>query len=421
MKHWACLAMLLAACDVYSADLLDAGGNDASGGCPRGLADCDGNGTCESDLASNNTCGTCSNTCVAGETCVASTICLSGDVRDIDVGIPDTGPDANIRDTGTDDTGTDANVTPDAGVEACALRPPARPSIPDMADMPNVQWALRDIVINQGGGVWEGIGYDLDGQCTDMLGDDFLCTPPDADFPPFDGPGGVDNTFGDKILSLLNTYDPSFQSTVRGVMNTGLTAMIILKDWNHTDNDPMVDVNLVRTLGTVGGGMPLWDGTDVLIPSSDSYNPATGDALLRDEGAYVVDGTLVAHFPDRQPLIIPWLDETQFRVRITDSVLTARISADRRTLTNLMFQGRFARVDLENSLMEVGFCPGGTARGFIDIELNNSVDIRAFPGGASGGTCDAISMAFRYTGTQVASPTTEPQTPPLPEPVPCLP
>lgn len=417
--RWSLSFILLLACDVYSADLLDGGGNDASGGCPRGLADCDGDGTCDSDLASNATCGRCSNTCVAGETCVASTICVAGDVRDLDVGqLPDAGGDAgrdSAIDTGGVDVGLDAPM--DSGIESCALRPPPRPAIGDSADMPNVEFALRNILINQGGGVWEGIGYDLDGQCTDSIGDPFLCTPPGADFPPFDGPQGVDNTFGDKILSLLNTYDSTFQATVRGVMDSGKTAILIIKDWNYMDDDPRVDAVLVRTLGPASG-TPVWDGTDVFLRSADSYN-GDGDPLLRDERAYIVDRTLVARFPDRQPIVVPWLQGTSFTVRLTDSVLTADISADQQTLSNVVFQGRFARVDLENSLAAVGFCPGGSARAFIDVELNNSVDIRAFPGGGGGTTCDAISMAFQYTGSAVELGAI--QEPPLPDPVSCLP
>lgn len=409
------VSVLLVGCDVYSAGLLDAGFFDASGGCPRGLADCDGDGTCDSDLASNETCGSCTSRCAEGEMCVASTLCI-GEGQDAGP-LPDTAPDP---DSGPLDAGGDGAVLDapmDSGIESCALRPPPRPAIGDSADMPNVEFALRNIVINQGGGIWEGIGYDLDGQCTDMLGDDFLCTPPDAEFPPFDGPQGVDNTFGDKILSLLNTYDSTFQATVRGVMDSGQTAILIIKDWNYEDNDPMVDAVLVRTLGPASG-TPRWDGTDVFIRSSDSYN-GEGDGLLRDEGAYIVDRTLVARFPDRQPIIVPWLQGTSFTVRLTDSVLTAEISADQQTLSNVVFQGRFARVDLENSLMAVGFCPGGSARAFIDVELNNSVDIRAFPGGGGGTTCDAISMAFEYTGSAVDLGAI--QDPPLPDPVSCLP
>ena len=419
------IVALLVGCDVYSADLLDGGNSDASAGCPRGLADCDGNGTCESDLASNATCGTCTNVCVSGETCVAGTICVAGDVRELDVGpLPDAGTDAGQPDGGMPDTGgVDAalDAPMDSGIESCALRPPPRPAIGDSADMSTLRYAFRNIVINQGGGVWEGIGYDLDGQCTDSIDDEFLCTPPAAAFPPFDGPQGVDNTFGDRILGLLNTYDTTFQATVRGIQDTGVTAVLAIKDWNYEDDDPMVDVSLVRVLGAQGGGMPAWDGSDILLPSSDSFNPATDDELLRDEAAYIVGRTVVARFPDRQPIVVPWLMGTSFTIRLTDQILTAEISEDQTRLDNIVYQGRFARVDFETALEAVGFCPGGSARAFIDVELNNSVDVRAFPGPGGGPDidCDAMSMAFRYTGTRVEIGSI--QTAPFPDPVPCLP
>ena len=413
--------LLLVGCDVYSADLLDGGSNDARVGCPRGLADCDRNGTCESDLATEETCGSCTNTCQSGATCVAGVLCVEGDVRDFDVGpLPDAGRDAG-RDAGPVDSGVDGpplDAPVDSGIDPCTTRPPPRPAIGDSADMSSLSYALRNIVINQGGGVWEGIGYDLDGQCTDSIDDPFICTPPAADFPPFDGPGGVDNTFGDKVLGLLNTYDPTFQATVRAIQDMGITAMVRIKDWNYEDDDPMVDVELIRTLGLPGGATPAWDGTDALLRSDDSYNPSTGDALLRDEGAYIVDRTLVARFPDRQPIVVPFLGGTSFTIRLTDSVMTADIAADRRSLNNLVFQGRFARVDMENGLEAVGFCVGSSARAFIDVELNQSVDVRAFAGGG-GDTCDAISMAFEYIGTRVEEGDLLPA--PIPDPVVCLP
>lgn len=419
------IGLLLAGCSVYDANLLDAGNNDASGGCPRGLADCDGDGACESDLMSEETCGNCSSRCTLGETCVAGVLCVPGDVREFDVGPLDGGTDGGPRDGGDD---PDAEI-PDAGVEdagppdttpPCYIEPPPRPDIADMADLSDHVYALRDVVLDQGADRWQTIGYDLDEQCTDSIDDPFHCTPAIEPLPPFDGPMGVDNTFGERVLSLIGGLDPNFQDSVRNLMLQGNTAILIVKDYNGEPNDPLVDVQFVRALGVTGGGAPAWDGSDTWIRSEDSYSPVTDDPLLRDEGAYVADGILVARFPDRQPIVLPWLNNSRFTIRMTDAVLTGAITSDGDRLDPIVFQGRFARTDLASTLAEAGFCVGSTARGFVDLELDKGADVRALPGsGGPGAICDAVSMAIQYAGWRAeAGPR---QDPPLPDPVVCLP
>lgn len=351
---------------------------------------------------------------VAG--CFASDPALGTDVGDFGDASHD-GRIDTIVDARPDGFRSDSADTVDAGPSPTKT-PPGRPSAPDGPSLPPLHFSLRDIVLEQGGDVWESIGYDLDGHRTSSADDEFPCTPPAEWLPPFDGPGGVDNAFGGELLPILTAFDSSFQSDVQAEMLAGRTVVLAVRDWNGQDDDPRVVVEMVATLGVDradGDTVPQWDGADRWITSASGY--LDGEVRLRDDDAYVVGRTVVARLPS-EGLMLPWLAGSLFELRFTDARVTAQLSRDTSRLNNVIYQGRFARVDVDAALETSGFCAGTVARAFMDDELDASLDMHAVPGSV-GGTCDAISTAFELVGYRAGFARVDEA--PSTDPFPCLP
>ncbi len=401
----------LSGCNVYKASFLDAGGDAGQLGCRRGTADCDRNGSCESNLDSPMTCGSCDNRCLGAQVCNPSSFTCEGDAGMFDAALPDSAlPDAG-----------DASM--DAGPVVCGNVPPPRPTTPDDIDVETHTWALKDIVLDQRG-KWQDIGWNLDGRCTFDITDEHLCTPPTAPVPPLDGPGGVDNSFGQHILGLVAMFNTTFEVVAQRSMEEGQSIIVRLTNWNGMDDDPSVDVALMAAAGVRrpdGTTVPQWDGSDRWDVASTSFRGGNPEQpLIRADNAYVAGRMIVAKLPDRQPIIVPWVSTNSFELRLTDTTFTAEISEDANTLQRVWLTGRYGVIDLADAWERSGLCDGGALRALVDMEISEDMDVRSTPGtGGMGATCDAISLALEFTGYRADYGTLV--TPEPPPPVECIP
>lgn len=403
----------LVGCSVYKASFLDAGGDSGQLGCRRGTADCDRNGSCESDLDSPLTCGSCENRCLGAQTCNPSTLTCEGDAGMFDAAMPD---------SAVADGGSDAGV--DSGPVICGNVPPPRPTVEDSIDVETHTWALKDVVLDQRGDRWQEIGWNLDERCTFSIDDEHLCTPPTAPVPPLDGPGGVDNSFGQHLLGLIAMFNSTFQAVARDSMERGQSIVVRLKDWNGMDDDPSVELVLAAAAGVQrfdGLTEPQWDGNDRWDVADSSFSGGNPDRpLIRDDNAYVAGRMIVARIPDRQPIVIPWVGTNSFALRLTDALFTAEITPDGNNLQRAWITGRYGVIDLADAWESAGLCDGGALRSLIDMEVSEDMDVRSTPGtGGPGATCDALSVALEFTGYRGEFGTVVP-TPP-PPPVECIP
>ncbi|MEM9069490.1 MAG: hypothetical protein AAGE52_13335, partial [Myxococcota bacterium] len=302
------------------------------------------------------------------------------------------------------DTGGIDAAPPDAGPVICGTPHPSRPVGSDRDDTATRTYALRDILVDQRGDLWEELGWNLDERCSLALTDEPACIPPEADRGPLDGSGGVDNVFGQRVLRQLADINPSFQQDMRAAMLEGRTNIIRLAGWNGTDNDPRVEVFVAEAAGHVrldGADAPQWDGNDRWNVADVSFvggNPDRPIAL--DDNAYVVNRRLVAQIPDRQPFLIPWVGRsTRFEVTLTQGRISARISNDGNALEDFTLSGRFGDSDLEDNWIRFGSCDAESLRRALELQFGALYDLRSAPG--SGGPsvdCDAMSVAIGFTG-----------------------
>ncbi|MGE0790405.1 MAG: hypothetical protein AB7S26_32310 [Sandaracinaceae bacterium] len=320
----------------------------------------------------------------------------------------DAGVDAGPRldagfDAGRPDAGRPDGGPPDAG-PACVLEHvPSRPLEADSGDQ-IISFALRDVILDQRMTVWSDIGYDHDGECTEMVGQGTCLSR--GGLPQLDGPGGVDNVGGRQVLSLLAERYPGVQDNARAEQMAGRHIVFVhVSGWNGTDEDPRVTAWFAQGLDAApeGGaiGDPLrWDGHDQFELSSADFEG--GDPLrplIADDLGYVADRRLVLNVPDGRPILLPWDDDRALVLRLTDAFLTGTISADATRLDDVTITGRWAVIDIQAVFTQLGLCPGTSERANADVLLAQFPDIRSDPAtDGLGAMCDAYSIAVGFTG-----------------------
>jgi hypothetical protein len=315
----------------------------------------------------------------------------------------------------------------DAGSTACPLaKAPVRPAgVDDGDDVGPLVFGLKDVILNQDGDRWRSTGYDLDNLCT-LPGED-----PDHECIPIaptaaiqiDGMNGIDNAFGHEFYPIIQAAFPDLERISRESAEMGRGAVLVtIEGWNGEPNDSRVDVRMATTVdGSPSGGAtlppgvvlvadelhaggkplppPVWDGDDWLWARADSY--VMGDLerpRIRDDNAYVTNGTIVFHLPERATITFQGVEQA-LQASLTGAVVTARISPDRSRLDPVVFSGRWALNDILDTAASIGVCPTSAEYMFISNQLDRVVDVRANPGsGGAGVECDAMSVGVTFVG-----------------------
>ncbi len=307
------------------------------------------------------------------------------------------------------------------GGAACGIRPPPRPaSADDGVDIGEIAFALRDVVFEQGAD-WRRTGFDLDGYCTGAPDYRSECTPPDGSRPVIDGDNGIDNVLGQTLFPLVSLAVPGLQMASRSFQEAGDGSVLIRIDgWNGQPNDSRVDVIAAITVfGTtaaaapdvtitptgpeLGDGSfpppPDWDGNDVFWGRDDNFVGGNeANPRIRDDTAYVTNGTLVVRLPERTDFIFPGTD-VGVLVRLTEAFAVGQIRADRTRLDDVTVVGRWAINDLLDTAESIGVCPGSANLTTLQMIMDANADVRSRADtGGTGVTCDAVSVAIVLQG-----------------------
>lgn len=155
-------------------------------------------------------------------------------------------------------------------------------------------------------------GADLDGDGPNCGHEDFV----DAE-----GNEGIDNAFGALLPLLELTEFTAVEVYLQDTINWGeLLLMIEMEDVDSVENDPCVNVNLLRGLGepTVG--------TDKIILSGQTFDRDLDLPMSRSEGMAVVEGRLEAS-PLNLPLPVQYFDD-HLTINFEQGVLRHDIGED---------------------------------------------------------------------------------------------
>ncbi len=304
-------------------------------------------------------------------------------------------------------------------------RPPPRPDVPDGDDVEERFFGLRDVVLNQGGGLWQDIGFNLDGYCTGAPDFARECDPVHSIArPQADGHDGIDNSFGSDLYPLVEATVQGLEMTARDAQMAGNGLPILRqRHWNGQPNDPRVHGTITQAVVTVPGtpegnapdidivdfqaqnpdGTPApppnWDGNDYVWARDDTFLSADPDVpLVYDDTAYVADNQVIVNLPDRVEILFP-ADMVGVVVRLTGGTAIGTMSDDGMMLDDVVVAGRWSEVDLLRTAENVGVCMNTTEYNLLRTRLEDIMDVRSEVGsGGPGIQCDAISMGVGFTG-----------------------
>ena len=328
--------------------------------------------------------------------------------------------DAAPRDAGDGepDAGADAGV--DAGVceyepvdsegepPGCTVRrPPGRPTCDPGEDQPARWFVLRSVDFH----LPRTEGVDLDGFCTDDPAGPSGCAPPDMDHA-LDGEEGIDNVFETAFISSFEfvyrmAYGTSLEVDVNAALARGFRNLAIRVDgWNHEPDDPGLRVEFANTVCGLPAGdasaCPLAPPLDPIDFAATTFHPdeasfVGGDvdmAVVRDPGAYVSGGRLVARLASTVDLVFPTSNGT-VRLDAQGAVLVADIDPETDVLSGFI-AGRWVETSALQTAESFGLCVGTSGYDAYRDVVTQALDTVASGVGGPAVPCDALSAVIGF-------------------------
>ncbi len=334
----------------------------------------------------------------------------------------------------------------------CACEPRLWPQPPvgsDASSDPPIVFAMRSMTMEKGGAP---VGYDLDQNCScsddpespcpcaehcdcEPVPNAQNCIPPLAKRPVCDGANGVDNASLRLIKAAGSFAGLSLESWEEKLEQGNWSVLLSVRDYNRQPNDAKVEVAFLFATEFDGdpcngeGSKPKWDGTDrwpvradglegtTSSPSAEACGDTLGleldQPLYVDRNAYVVDGTLVAEWPEAVMLNFSG-SIGGLRVELVQSVLTARIAQDGAPrpgesentwrLRDAVLGGRWSQGAIFKAVGAIQQDSGQLCDQPAGILLAKSfvcplLDVRVVPGGPTS-TCDGMSFGFGFEAEQ---------------------
>lgn len=361
----------------------DAGG-DAPGTsvlqCQPGFAVC--GGVCTNLQQDSNHCGKCGNACSAG------TVCSSG----VCVPQPTMGGG-----------GEDSGLPPDPG----GPEPEAGAPTVNMA-ISLVRYGDTDTNGVASTTAWQLYGLDLDGKATTAQSTNVCTLAPGAPkSAQVDGPNGIDNSFGENILPILQTISASFSQNANANLIAGdATPIISIPDLGAGQDYAPLAATVYRAAPT--SGPPAWNGTDVR-----SYDVGTAPVMF---DGYMNQRTWVGTPPatslafDMHDFMPPTmldalpplpLSYVQLEMLVEPNGLSASAGIVGAVVST---KAMVAWLQSIAGTISTSLCSGSAFQS-IAMQIEQASDIVLNPDGSvsnhRGTACNAISIGLGFQGTAV--------------------
>ncbi|MEZ4227484.1 MAG: hypothetical protein R3B13_41480 [Polyangiaceae bacterium] len=273
---------------------------------------------------------------------------------------------------------------------------------------------------------WQDLGFDMDGLCSASPG----CETAQFELPcksigasPPDGRFCRDNSFGklENEAVQLQGIGKEF-----GLNNDGFNCalcrgdynfLIRISEWNGTDNDSNVRIDLYPSPGLTT--KPSWscdlsspEGTwkknscwtkadewqaqDTGVVGSD---PQTGSATLNDPSAYVRDGYIVGQLPADALFWFPGESAARaYPLTLQNGVFAGRLEkkGDEWVVEDGTIAGAAKVTDMIDGFELLGVCAGHPLYSSITFFVNGGADSLASGAVSPEATCDAVSVGIGF-------------------------
>jgi hypothetical protein len=318
--------------------------------------------------------------------------------------------------------------------------PPAAPSGPTTTVTTSHAYALHTLYLGdqstagvQSATAWENFGYNLDGLET-KASDTNVCTlySGAAKSAQVDGPGGVDNSFGENIVPILITVaGQNAATTINNSIDSGsFTVIFAVKGWDD-GNATQTATGLTGVLlaGSKFSGTPTfttadhWPIDDSLVNPPQPGTDPIGGANIKFGQAYVVGGEFVNGSPADVTVSLT-ISGHALALVVHQAIITWK-NGGVGSITGGQIAGVLTTEDLVTSLMSVAgsistsLC-AGTAFQSIATQLDQASDILHNGTNTAGTACDGISIGLGFEAKEIAVPVAaDVVAPPAPGPNPC--
>ena len=294
---------------------------------------------------------------------------------------------------------------------------------------------------------WQNYGYNLDGKVTTASSTD-VCTLQAGAQKSYqtDGKGGIDNSFGENIIPILQTLLSTPTTTVNNAIQGGsFTIFTYVTGFDDTAGNKTNATGLSGVLlagakyDPDGGTAPGWTTSTVwpvlpdpgLISGCMPYPqgcPAGTDpaanAVIKFPAAFQTGGTFVNGSPSTVTLSLS-ISGQSLSLQVASAVISFN-PAGPGSVTDGTIAGVLDTNNLITSLMNVAgsFSPtlcGGSAFQSIAMQIQATSDIvlnGSTVSNAAGSMCNAISIGLGFDSKEIAAPT-DIAAPLAPKPSPC--
>ncbi len=314
------------------------------------------------------------------------------------------------------DTTADVPDAPDADVEAPDAPPGAEDTSPTPA--PGSNFAIHTIQLgdtdrsgNASPTAWQLYGRDVDGKTTTAQSAD-VCTlvAGASSINQVDGPGGLDNSWGENILPVLLTiFGSTLTQELNVAVNAGLyTMMVDVVGLTSSPTQTGASAPGQYFLGGLFQGTPTWTLEDNWPVSAsllvDGQTVASGSLVTFDAGS-IDGGTWSSGTPVDVPLFLPTTNGGLIKLVAHDAVVTfVHDTPSHASAGNL--SGVFKTSEFLPAMQtffgasSASLCQGSVWDS-IATQLAQASDILSDGTNVAGQACDGISVGIGFTADQI--------------------
>ena len=148
---------------------------------------------------------------------------------------------------------------------------------------------------------WKSLGFDIDGKATTKSSTDVHLTAGASRTTQVDGPGGIDNSFGENLLGIFEVLEFGHGSVGQQCIDSieqGLVTNLIVVHGLGTATATASPLSASLVIAAPLGAQPTWSAADVWpVDSSSLLRFDETSPLLGFPASYAVGGLLVAEPP----------------------------------------------------------------------------------------------------------------------------